>query len=214
MYRVVYFAILLFVVYTFFKRLAGYAISKLVQQRKLWITVDSIGFLVVRGIHIKLPKGPVAQVWITEISLGRTHSASKLVSGLTDGANGHTAGPKKRTSRFLTNSGLRLVLGILPSIPLRIKNIVITHPLTGILLEVPRIEVLIGCSRLSSKLQIDIHVQPILGTVKPKPVSKGQKSSSSGPPIVEIGEIKASTVLQVSRQATGLRCRSLAVERR
>ena len=95
-----------------------------------------------------------------------------------------------RGSKILLNSSLRLLLGVLPNIPVRIKQLTIKHQVstvqqlgsdiiadfllqitfgklfvrmqaTGFLLDIPRVEMLINSSRLSSKLTVNLKLLPI-----------------------------------------------------
>ena len=112
----------------------------------------------------------MARVHISEVSLGRSHTASKALQGVAKAASSrhfkvpfsirgmrielrdateqqagmrpvataansskHTAAgsqnPRKLTGaiKLLTNSALRVVVGLLPSIPLRIKDVEVVH---------------------------------------------------------------------------------------
>ena len=115
----------------------------------------------------------MARVHISEVSLGRSHTASKALQGVAKAASTrhfkvpfsirgmrielrdaaeqqagvrptapaaksckrNAAGnqtPRKQTGaiKLLTNSILRIVVGLLPSIPLRIKDVEIVHQVT------------------------------------------------------------------------------------
>ena len=115
----------------------------------------------------------MARVHISEVSLGRSHTASKALQGVAKAASTrrftvpfsirgirielrdaaeqqagvrpvapaansskHSAAgsqkPRKQTAaiKLLTNGVLRIVVGLLPSIPLRIKDVQIVHQVT------------------------------------------------------------------------------------
>lgn len=119
-------------------------------------------------------QGPVARVHISEVSLGRSHTASKALQGVAKAASTrhfkvpfsirgvrielrdaaeqqagmrlaapaansskHSAAgsqkPRKQNGaiKLLINSVLRIVVGLLPSIPLRIKDVEVVHQVTN-----------------------------------------------------------------------------------
>lgn len=159
-------------------------------------------------------QGPIAHIWVSEVSLGHARSAKKVAQAalswqfrvpftvrtltleLRDSLAGNSTSIRKQPSKgkriqgskLLLNSCLRLLLGLLPKIPVRIKQLTVKHhvsvtkhsllqptgPLpmsfgnccmcvqaTGFLLDIPRVEVLINSSRLSSKLIVDVKLLPI-----------------------------------------------------
>lgn len=104
----------------------------------------------------------------------------------------HKIATGSKLAQLLLNSGLRLLLGVLPNIPVRVKQLTVKHQVhiaetdvcmchipcslctllrcekatlrlqaTGFLLDIPRVEVLINSSRLSSKLKVDVKLLPI-----------------------------------------------------
>ena len=95
-------------------------------------------------------QGPIAHVWISEVSLGHSRSAAKVARAamswqfrvpftvrnltveLRDGSVPSPKKPKpvsnsKQSSKLLLNSGLKLLLGVLPNIPVRIKQLIVKH---------------------------------------------------------------------------------------
>ena len=137
---------------------------------------STITVAVMQHCSSRLPscvQGPVAHVHISEVSLGRSNTASKALQGVAKAASTrhfkvpfsirgmkielrdaaeqqagvrpvapaansskHSAAgsqkPRKQMGviKLLTNSVLRIVVGLLPSIPLRIKDVEVVHQVT------------------------------------------------------------------------------------
>ncbi len=97
-------------------------------------------------------QGPVAHIRISEVSLGRSRSATKVARAalswqfrlpftirsltveLRDSPapmqiskSSKSKSTSKAGSKLLLNSGLRLLLGVLPNIPVRIKQLTVKH---------------------------------------------------------------------------------------
>ena len=95
-------------------------------------------------------QGPVAHIWISEVSLGHSRSATKVAraamswhfripftirdltlelrnSPAISKRKPNLASKSKHGSKLLLNSGLRLLLGVLPNIPIRIKQLTVKH---------------------------------------------------------------------------------------
>lgn len=98
-------------------------------------------------------QGPIAHVWVSEVSLGHSRSAKKvaraalswqfrvpftvrnltlelrnsLAGNSTDIHKQPSKGKRIQGSKLLLNSCLRLLLGLLPKIPVRIKQLTVKH---------------------------------------------------------------------------------------
>lgn len=159
-------------------------LSAAAHNKHFRLSVESVGPLIVKGVHLRLAQasclkqailchlkpsrrrsgssylqGPVAEVFISEVSLGHTRNASKaaqaalswqfklpftvrnltielrqsiaagkLTHAQVSPSHKHTRSSNSRfsaTTKTLLNTGLRLVLSILPSIPIRVKQLVV-----------------------------------------------------------------------------------------
>ncbi|KAL0047867.1 hypothetical protein WJX82_001975 [Trebouxia sp. C0006] len=222
------------VVYFVLKRCAGLLLSAAARNKHYKLTVESLGPFICQGVHLQLAQGPVSHIWISEVSLGRSRSAAKVAQAamswqfrlpftirsltieLRDSPVAAKPSKKQQNkrkpgSKILLNSGLRLLLGLLPKVPVRVKQLTVKHQATGFLLDIPRVEVLINSSRLSSKLKLDVKLLPIKAVLESAP---GASSSGRAETcrLLELQHITASIVLQVTNQAMGLHCISASVE--
>ncbi|KAK9827699.1 hypothetical protein WJX81_001629 [Elliptochloris bilobata] len=73
--------VLLAALYLATKRCLGLLIGVLARKRRLSLRVSYVGFFVVRGFHVQLDRGPIAHVWVEEVSLRRAGSFRKAVDG-------------------------------------------------------------------------------------------------------------------------------------
>ncbi|KAL0027199.1 hypothetical protein WJX77_002651 [Trebouxia sp. C0004] len=222
------------VVYFVLKRCAGLLLSAAARNKHYKLTVESLGPFICQGIHLQLAQGPLSHIWISEVSLGRSRSAAKVAQAamswqfrlpftvrsltieLRDSPVGAKSSKKKQNkrrsgSKTLMNSGLRLLLGLLPKVPVRVKQLTVKHQATGFLLDIPRVEVLINSSRLSSKLKLDVKLLPIKAVLESAPGASSSRKTETCR-LLELQHITASIVLQVTNQAMGLHCVNASVD--
>ncbi|KAL0030048.1 hypothetical protein WJX79_003167 [Trebouxia sp. C0005] len=222
------------VVYLVLKRCAGLLLSAAARNKHYKLTVESLGPFICQSIHLQLAQGPVSHIWISEVSLGRSRSAAKVAQAamswqfrlpftvrsltieLRDSPVAAKFTKKKQNkqrsgSKILTNSGLRLLLGLLPKVPVRVKQLTVKHQATGFLLDIPRVEMLINSSRLSSKLKLDVKLLPIKAVLESAPGASSSPRTETCR-LLELQHVTASVVLQVTNQSMGLHCISASVE--
>ncbi|KAK9868095.1 hypothetical protein WJX84_001601, partial [Apatococcus fuscideae] len=159
----------------------------------------------VRGVKIVLRRSKLPAS--SEDVPGAQQDGAALASGH---QQQHAKSESIKFGAAVINSALRLLLGILPSIPVRVKQLSIVHEDAGICADISRIEVLINSSRLSSKLQVDLHVSPV--TAAWTEDAGLQQQNLRPPPILVLDGLQAAAELQVTSQATGLQPKSVAVE--